>query len=209
MAHTKITPFCVTRDADHAAFAPLHDIFTTPAAQRVGLQAIAQCYTVSGGTAKPHGDPVFLTIDPETGDPVPLAAHHHNSLHDLKMAFEAAKAHQALETDMLYVTSHRLWLMVFPRVLVMQAEDVVVEMRAASTIAKNVEQSTWARAALACLRLAPPISAHDTIVVLRAIPQALDLLTRFRPDTQEAVRLYGFTLGPFMPADLAVAIAAA
>jgi hypothetical protein len=204
MSQTVFAPFCLAKARDNAALASMLAVFGTPLARKIGLGAVAQRYITNRGDPKKTGKPIFLLQDPAAGKIAP-ADDDRISDEDLKALtafFDAAGTSATFQQDMLTVSSDGLWLIAFPRLLVMQAEDIGMEIRAISRISKVLHQSTWARSAYAMLRVAPPDSSHETLATLVDIHEAIDVLTDFRPEAIADAIDQGYDLGPFMASDL-------
>jgi len=215
MSRITLTPFCVSRTKDKDALIKTRAIFKSPLAIMFGLRAVVQGYVINTGQVSMDRKPVLLLRDTETGEDALLDGSQINPCNGMTrqpaeelVALACVRsAHDCLQYDMLNVSSHRLWLIATPSLVIMQARDIVQELRTAGQISNDLRCSTWARAAYATLRLPPPESTHETLSVLGAIPETLSLLQNLHPAAVEDARSHGYDLGPFTADDLRRAVA--
>lgn len=194
-----LVPFCVVKRSDHDALAPLFRIFRSPEAVRAGLRGVIQAFDLSPGSVQPAGDPILLTG---------AIAPREQEAGKIRQSLRQTWRHNPLVGDMLYVTSRRLWLVLLPRVALMQADDIRKEIDAiASGLTRDLRNSTWARCSIATLRMAPPVSAHDKLSLLGQAHRALEILAEQRPDALRAAQAAGYHLADFRLEDLDRAIA--
>lgn len=109
-----------------------------------------------------------------------------------------------LDPELRYVASPRAWLFAFPDLVVLQADAILQEIKRASNARnhRNVEHSTWARAAYATLRFSQPTSSHATMRIAHAVPRAMDAIATLRSERIGAARAAGYHLGAFTHQDL-------
>lgn len=194
-----LVPFCVVKKSDREALDPLFRIFRSPEAARAGLHGVIQAFDLQHGSAYPVGEPTLLS-----GAIVPQEGEAEKICQSLRQTWR----HNQLVGDMLYVTSRRLWLVLLPNVVLMQADDIRKEIDAiANGLTKDLRNSTWARCSLATLRMAPPVSSHGKLSLLRNAHRALELLAELRPDALQAAQAAGYYLADFRLENLDLAIA--
>jgi len=210
MPPTPLTPFCLPTSSGSEDCAAFHAILETPLASALGLRAVALRFALFHGQVSREAAPVFLLDDPATmriaeADPFRRAAEAglpEAEVSALVCRIEALDLPDDLQREMFHIASDRLWLLVFPRLLIMQANDIAQEIRLASSFNPDLTSSNWARSACATLRLAPPGSAHERIDLLRRISEALAILRDFRPEALAGARDAGYDLGRFGPGEL-------
>jgi hypothetical protein len=130
------------------------------------------------------------------------------TLDALKAQVASIRLRGLLEADMLYVSGRGICVIATERLVILQAGDIVSEIRGGGKIAPDVRYSTFARCAFATLRMAPPRSAHDRLRLLDEIPRSLGILRAYRPDAHAAAEEAGYEIGPFTAADLDAALTA-
>lgn len=215
MKRTTLTPYCVSKPRDHTRLAPLLEVFNTPSVSRLGLCAIAQPYIYTNGSSHKDGAPLLLQRDPDDGSVTSLdvstldeRSGAKTDAKTLTRELSVMRTPDTLREDMLQVTSRRLWLFAFPHLIILQADDILAEVLLIQKVSKDFDNSAWARAAYATLRFAPPQSNHATLKLLKAIPDALEVVQSFRPDATAKARAEGYDLGPFELADIQHTLAA-
>lgn len=161
------------------------------------------------GDAVATGHPLFL-IPGTHGTPV-WREHMHPDAPDvlptIVAALTAARVPRSFGKEMLHITSSQVWLFAFRGLVIMQANDILPEIKAAQRIGHHdVARSTWARSAYATLRFAPPTSAHGALHLAKAIPAAINAIGTLRAASMGAAHDAGFVLGSFAPEDIQAAV---
>lgn len=217
MSLTTLAPNCASVRGTQKGFALYQDLFLSEDARRIGLQAIAQKYTISYGDPTKDGGPIFLTSpsDPETGstfDQVQAPFEGRISRSDVQLIsreFAAKQCPEVLIRQMIATTSDSLWLIAFPRLIILQADNIAQELGAALGFNQTLYQSDWARAAFANICAPAPTSAHDKLALITAITSALDVARTFHPQAIKDARNKGYVLGDLDAEDFEKAFAIA
>ena len=190
MAAKLLSPYCVTQSQDPDVFTWIRDFFDAPLAQHHRLKAVAQRYTVKVGHATPVGAPVLLTADPVTGKIPTLASAMSGQVPGvpeddaafLISCLTVCNPDRFLNGDIPMVSAPAVWRFILPGMIILQAEEAADLIRQIKLLVDTKMVATWARCALALVRMGPPGSAHEQIHMLGEIRRAMHLMEAARPD---------------------------
>lgn len=205
-----LSPYCLPQSQDADLFAWIRDVFDTPLAKHHRLKAVAQRYTVSVGHATPAGAPVLLAADPVTGKIPSLtdvlegrAPGVPDDDADLLLScFTTCDPDRFLNSDAPRVGAPGAWRFILPGIIILQADDIAELLRKIAFLEDTSYTATWARCALATIRIAPPYSAHEQIHMIGEIRQAMALVRDARPEAFDALNLNGYAIGSVAADDL-------
>jgi hypothetical protein len=205
MSLTTVLPHCYCRPDDAMTFAAIAAAFADARAKGVGLQAAARAYTKDNNIILKASPPLLLLRDPLTGEnrwvngSINLGASVAEAQSSFA-AFKAASLRRNLSLEPIFISSTKIWRLVFANIVVLQADDIVQSINVTRSLSSDIKDSTWVRSAFATIKLPPAASQHEAFATVDAANSALSIVKAFRASALEDARARGFELGP-VPAD--------
>lgn len=196
MADKIITPLCTSQHGESEAFDHLAKILDTPAAKRLGLRGIAQRYKKKNGSGKKDGKPVLLMQDGNEEyilDPARAQLTDQGLQKDRK---EITKLAAKIEYGRIHTASGKIWLLIFPGISVMQADNLQKDLDIADNLLMR-QRPTYAT-----ISVKYPDSHHEALITFGVIQNAMRTLHKFRAKEIAEAEAAGYAFGDLSYEDL-------
>jgi hypothetical protein len=191
---------------DKTTLSEYTELFHTPAAEILGICAIAQRQSRKNGIFTSAGPAIPLrfgsdnaSIEALSPSSFPRDSDGMKATADVMWRYNCITLPQNLKHDLRQVSRFDAWLIVFPDLAIMQAEDILAQWPVSI---EGREEHILVRAAYATIRTAPALSNHGQLILHSKVTQGLKILAQFRSEAMQKAIDAGYTLGEVSPSDL-------
>lgn len=189
-----VTPFCISRRSDAAIFARIHDLMDHPIVCAAGVVAFARRFHTQHDQHAPKGCLMALmTPRQEEVARWQTITDDHPHHHILQTLWDDAKLGLAFQGELPYISNTTAWIYADRACVVLQAEDIVQEIRSPipASVAR-VENLTATRCSCATLRYLTPASAHALLRTTAHARLALERLSSLTKPALDALETHGY-----------------
>lgn len=183
-----ISPFLLSRATNDAIFfGRVQKFFEQEDAKKAGVKGIHTTHVMERGDGCTYDAPQFIIRDKDGHRLVPLdqlpqsVALPYEFVSDLNIYFS---------TDFLYISPQGINCLLFPNFCHFQAQNVSAEFRAVESLSRELDDSTWARAASSTFRFSAQSSSHRFLQLVNDIKLSQDLMAQFFPESAKEIALY-------------------
>jgi hypothetical protein len=198
---TVIKPLCSASPRDAKDLLPYAEIFTQPAARRLGICAVVEYYSfvqsmlnkrMKFALLKRMDDGSIVNICDEALPGSPEA----QDIQTLSDHVYRIRAPRNVAQDMIDVSYTAPMLFIFPTLAIGQSEDISGELASISQHKTDLSRSLWVRSACGRIRGARGTSNHELLKTMSEISFAWDVVTRFRASDIDQLAKEGYEIAP-------------